>query len=162
MERKLIESVNNIKSKATEIGMLTEDEIIKGKVFEILIETIKISSLILNETTSSSQNPRRKYLVKNIRNTTGKKCHCSSWIVHYKKNIGEDLDEDLICSISGCKRTGRVGAHIMFVDNPEFGNKHFIVPMCNIHNSEDRPMFIRKGTQIVSAKNTACKMSSRK
>jgi hypothetical protein len=144
--------------------MLTKNDIIKSKIFEIFVETTKISNIILESETLSSiqKKTKEKYLIRNIRNTTGKKCHCSSWIVHYKKNIEKNLDEDLPCSISGCKRTGKVGAHIMFVDNPEFGKKHFIVPMCKIHNSEDKPMLIRKGTKIVSAKNTACKMASRK
>lgn len=188
MERNILNSLSIIKERSKEIGLSTPNERIKSKVFEIIIEVEKIEDLLkrvkvgenhqlppsfpnkgeillqdkLSTLGQIQKQEQQKYMIRNMRNTTGKKCHCTSWICHYKKNLGKSPNEKLTCSISGCMKEAKVGAHVMFIENQEHGKKHFIIPMCKSHNSTiNKPLCIKQNTKLVSAKNTECNAGSK-
>lgn len=69
--------------------------------------------------------------VKNVRNTTGLKCSCDSWLAHWENFAGRSAS---YCSGAGCTaQSDLVGGHVKRTTERSW----FIVPLCKTHNAID-------------------------
>lgn len=68
--------------------------------------------------------------VRNIVNTTGRRCAHGDWLSHYDDLSGTTR---AVCSTYGCGADARVGGHVEYLDGNDRG--HYIVPLCFACNS---------------------------
>lgn len=81
--------------------------------------------------------------VKNINGTSDNKCHCESWLDHWK-NFSQ-VHNPKYCVEKTCIKAPKHGAH---VQKDQLGDSNwYIVPLCVTHN-------LRKGEEIEISDNT--------
>ena len=66
--------------------------------------------------------------VKNAGGTAGRSCGCGSWLDHWTKHGGGI--KPTYCVVDGCLEKELVGAHVV-----KDGRDHYIIPVCQKHNS---------------------------
>lgn len=84
--------------------------------------------------------------VKNLNGTSGKSCHCNSWLDHWK-NHGGSLA--IFCYQIDCLETSLVGAHVKKYNSLD--QKHYIIPLCQKHNQSSETITLTSSAKLVSA-----------
>lgn len=84
--------------------------------------------------------------VKNLNGTSGKSCHCNSWLDHWKNNGGSIV---IFCKEVGCFESTLVGAHVKKYNSLD--QKHYIVPFCQKHNQSSEIITLEANAKLVSA-----------
>jgi len=69
--------------------------------------------------------------VINLKDITGNKCNCDSWLDHWAKFGGDKYAT--LCGEKSCTNSAEVGAHVQSVDIDD--NEWYIVPLCKEHNA---------------------------
>ena len=87
-----------------------------------------------------------KITVINLNWTSYKRCHCGSWIKHWREYSGQTANR---CRAVGCSSYDIVGAHVKKYKSVD--NNTYIVPLCKFHNASSEPIEINIGTKLVSA-----------
>lgn len=92
--------------------------------------------------------------VKNVNGTTGRSCKCTDWLQHWTRFSKRTATT---CKAKGCKKMKIVGTH---VKKSGGGDTEYIVPFCQKHNQQKKPIWIElhAGTKLAPAnKNKTCK-----
>ena len=90
--------------------------------------------------------------VKNIIGTSGKKCKCRSWLIHWEKNCGRNIPST--CRVIICSEKKLVGAHVKKANSTD--KNHYIVPLCISHSKSNEELDIVDGYLVSSDKSEIC------
>ncbi|MDN0082428.1 hypothetical protein QU487_06625 [Crenobacter sp. SG2305] len=80
--------------------------------------------------------------LKNEPATSGRTCHCGSWIAHWKTYTGKSALPT--CVVEGCNAKAEVGAHVEFTRQDDEKGLSYIAPMCGDHNKDHDLVFQSK------------------
>ena len=87
--------------------------------------------------------------LRNIKGTTENRCHCESWLEHWKQYARHRNRKDPpTCSVAFCKNTDIVGAHVQIEDDDD---TWYIVPLCNAHNQRTTRLSVQDSTPLAPA-----------
>lgn len=84
--------------------------------------------------------------VKNINNTSDKKCKCGSWMNHW---MNECNKRTAVCSAYGCSQKDNLhGSHVQKATS-DF--TWYIIPLCPKHNKSIDQLEVKKETNFALA-----------
>jgi|WetSurMetagenome_2_1015567.scaffolds.fasta_scaffold01452_4 hypothetical protein len=72
--------------------------------------------------------------VKNLNDSSGKKCKCGTWLKYWGNNSKGKI-VPTFCIADGCFGTDLVGGHVKKVGATD--NNQYIIPICTLHNNQD-------------------------
>jgi len=85
--------------------------------------------------------------IRNVNNTSQKKCNCGSWLKHWEKFSKQTAS---FCPVENCLEMDLEGAHVQKDDSKD--KNCYIYPLCGKHNAtKEKSLEVSDIYKLVSA-----------